>query len=673
MAKRSGKISKQEERAFYEIKGSKGLCKYGQGTFDVKREYKRIWAMYKVIETVYKYEDDFIASSWAYEYLMPRVNVMLAIMDASIRGEKCGQYKVVMDGKRERWYYRSDTFVYKEKREEVRLFANESSEYSVIKGPDGSSKEVPHLEYLYKVIWKRGMAIAARYYMHYNIQYLELGKGERSYPSRVRVLRSAVWWTNQMLLNIFGKAMPDGGEYSEIQPSKIIFSTMPSSGKSFVCNTMNEMFAVLAMLLQKKGGCLRVGNEQNNILGQSRQTIGLIMNPLILDVYEELGAYVKGKDKFAPFKKSSEEEWALEGVRFTPESSIFKTRDSAINSVRCQLGMFDDPSRGQQESSNMAIHKRICNLFNGDFQDRFENQSKKKIVLTGTMFNPEDVFSTEITKALENGYKVDERFRGTFISKDGKTVVIVNDCENEYGGSAYPEFISDEDLVSKRASLPEYDYHCIWRQKPIPAEGLIFSKEYLSFYDELPCEGELTDYAFAVIDPTRRKASDFFSMPIFRKHTRTGKFYLVDIIYRRKSVLQLYDHVINKIFMHKIIKLGYEENTDTSLGVALKEKIANRDANALNWVKLQQIYSTKNKLDRINSMADTIIQNMVFPSANFKSPKTELGYAVHSLTNFNGDSKENDDFPDTLAMFADMFIVHSDRTNFIIPHKKLPF
>lgn len=646
--------------------------RYGGSEFDIEYEFKRIKLMYELIQSV-RVEDDYIAAGWAYEYLLPRVNALLRYID---KGEN---FRVRIKGDREEWSYYSGYIASNEERARVLKWGSSGSEMTLVKQGDGCKKQVSYIEYLYKEIRVGGMAIAGRWYMHYNLQYLELDKrGEKSYPNRMRVLRSAVWWCNQMLMNIFGKKMIDGGEYSDIQPSLIVFSTMPSSGKSFVCNTMNEMFSVLAMIIQKKGGVLRVGNEQNNILEQSRQTIGLLLNPLIIDIYPELAQYVKAEGKttkFQPFDKAAAEEWSLKGTVFTPTGTIFKTRDSAINSVRCQLGMFDDPSRGQQESSNMAVHGRICNLFYGDFQDRFESQSKRRILLTGTMFNPEDVFSKAISNALGDGkYTTDTRFRNTYISSDKKTIVIVNDCENEYGESAFPEFISTKDLHERRDSLPEYDYRCIWRQRPIPADGLIFSKEFLSFYDELPPANELSDYAYAVIDPTRRKAKDFFSMPIFKYHSKSDKYYLIDIIYQRKSVLQLYDKIVKKILNHRIIQVGYEENTDTSLGVAIKAHLKDKDPNALKWCNLQQIYSTTNKLRRINDMAGTIIQNMMFPSAKIKSAKTEIGFAVHTLTNFDGDGGSgNDDFPDSLAMFADMFIVNANKTNYIIPHKNRPF
>lgn len=657
----------ESEKIFHQIRGMNGFYVIGGINYDVEEEFNRLRAMYKLAEMVYATQDGFTASSWCYEYILPRVNALLRYIEY-------GDYIGIKKEEKEEWIYvNSKNKASAEEQKRVRAWCSEKSQKTTVKCSDGSEEQLIKVEYLYRIIRKKCMAMAGRFFMHYNIQYLEMQKSEKSYPRRMRVLRSAVWWANQMLLNIFGKKMPDGGDMSDVQPQLIIFSTMPSSGKSFVCNTMNEMFMLLARELQQKGGCLRVGNEQGNILGQSRQTINLILNPLILDMYPELKKYVSSAGKFMPFEKGAEEEWSMKGATFTPTSSIFKTRDSAINSVRCQLGMFDDPSRGQQESSNMTIHTRICNLFNGDFQDRFESQGSKRILLTGTMFNPEDVFSTEMSKALQNGYIKDLRFKNTFVSMDKKVVVIVNDCEDEYGNSAFPEFISDEDLQAKRNSLPEYDYRCIWRQKPIPADGLVFAKEFLSFYDELPPKDEFGGYAMASLDPTRRKANDFLSMPIFRYHEKSGKYYLVDIIYQRKSILQLYDRVIDKIFMHKIVKLAYEENTDTSLGVALTDKIKARNPNAARIVSLEQVYNTENKLARINNMAQTIIHNIVFPSEKAKNPKSELGFAVHQLINFDGNKNEHDDFPDSLAMFADKIIVNANSKNYLKPHRNRPF
>lgn len=661
----SEKIAKIEE-AMWEVMGE-GVVIYGEGKWNCDKELATIKALHELNKALYE-EDDFKASCMAYMYILPRIQAFLRYI---LRGEKIG-IEILPSRKVEYRYIENVGLV---KYNELREWRLGSSDICKVRRKDGSEKSLLRDEYLYKEIREKEMAIAARYFIHWNIQYLEKQKKEmKSYPTRQRVLKSAVWWFNQMLLTRFGLSMPDAPDWNtkQIIPKLIIFSTFPSSGKSFLCNTLNEMFSALGQIYQKKGGVLRVSNEEGNINRQSRQTMSLILNPLFLDIYPEFREYVSSSGTYSPFEKSSQEEWGLKGCEYEPCTSIFKTRDSAINSIRCQIGMFDDPSRGLQECNNIEKHKQIGILFNGDFMDRFESPEHTAIILTGTMFNPFDVFSTEIQKALENGAIQDNRFDNTFLSKDLKTIVIANDCEDEQGNSAYPEFISNEALDKKRRSLPAYEYHCIWRQRPIPAEGLIFSADFLSFYDELPPIDELSPYSFATIDPTRRTAKDFFSMPIFKYHAKSGKFYLIDIIYEKKSILQLYDKVVSKIITHSIIKVGYEENIDTSLGTTLTMKL-NAKGEADKWCKLEQIYSTKNKQQRIADLADTIKMNIVFPSVKYANTRTQLGFAVHQLQEYDGDSKGHDDFPDSLAMFADKFIVNNKRENSVKSYKTRPF
>lgn len=638
---------KEIERAFLSVK--KGSLLNTARGYNLDAELNVLVAMGRLVEKMYEL-NDFVAASYASEYVLPRVQGLLEFVTDSLDGKRA-KYKVKLS------------------KNEIQRWASEISPLCEVQLPDYSVRKYMKLEYVYDYLRKRQMAIAARYFVHWNLHYLEQEKGEKAYPRRQRILQSAVWWNNQMLLGRFKLRMPNGGKYSEIMPTKIIFSTFPSSGKSFLCNTLNEMFSELGMIIQRRGGMLRVGNEDGNITRQSGQTKGLLMNKLILDIYPENKKFVSSATgKYDPFDKGAEDEWQLKGCEYEPARSIFKTRDSALNSVRCQFAIMDDPSRGMQEHLNINIHNKIYEVFNGDFLDRFEDQDDMAVLLTGTMFNPFDVFSKEIQKALANGYMVDERFSNTYISANGKTVVILNDCEDQYGHSAFPEFISNEALQNKKESLPAYDYHCIWRQKPIPAEGLLFAKEYLRFYDNLD-ESKLSSYAVAVIDPTRRKASDYFSMPICRKDTQTGDLVLVDLIYERKASKDLFEKIVDKIVKNGIIKLFYEENIDTSLGDAINTRLKQR---GITFCTIEPLYSVANKQQRIADMADTIKGHIIFPSEKYANSHTVIGFAVHQLQEWTEDSK-NDDFPDTLAMLAMKFIVQNKRTNYIKLGKKLPF
>lgn len=614
---------------------------------DIVHEFKAIKALCDIVNYVYMY-NDYQAACLAYMYTLPRIIELLGYIN-----------KEAKKGKK-----------YKEKRKEetgidISEWVMDSDENTQIRNPDGSIRRVSRMEFLYSHLKDRQMAIAARYFIHWNISYLEKEKLNKSYPSRENVLAAAVWWINQMLLKLFGLRMPDSNDDFDIKPSMIIFSTMPSSGKSFLCNTANEMFSVLGRIINKRGGVLRVGNQEENILRQSDQTMKLIKNRLIFDVYPELSEYIVN-GKFDPFEKASGVEWGLKGCEYIPNTSIFRTRDSAINSIRCELGFFDDPSRGLQESNNVQIHEKITTLFNGDFLDRFESQDSLAVILTGTMYNPFDVFSTEIERSLKDGAVKDNRFLNTYISKDRTAVVIVNDCEDEFGNSAFPEFISTAALHRKRDSLPAYDYACIWRQKPIPAEGLIFAKELLKFFDKLP--DDLTPYAFAAIDPTRKKAKDYFSMPIFRRRDSTGEYYLVDIIYVRKGSMDLLPDIINKIESNNIVKIFYEENINETLGQKIQEELSKK---GLGYCNLVPEYASMNKEQRIADMEATIKANIMFPSDSYVSPKSQMAQAVYHLTQYS-DKSDHDDFPDSLALFSAKQIVYKRKPNSVKSHNRIP-
>lgn len=591
----------------------------------------------RLVEAMYKL-NDFKASCSAYQFTVPNIEKIIVYV-----------------------FKNFDTPA-------VKSWCNSGAEFCVAQNPDGSTRQYTNLGFLYDVMLDRQMAIGARYFIKCNIQYLEKEKAEKDYPSRRRILESAIWWCNQGLLGRFGLKMPDWDKQFAFTPETVIFATFPSSGKSYLINTINEMYAELAMAIDSMGGMLRVGNEQGNIFRQSRQTMALIDNKLIFNVYPENKEYISSNGKYNPFNKSSEEEWGLGGVIYDPSTCIFKTRDSAINSVRCKIAVMDDPTRGQQESTNVNIHKQICNLYNGDFKDRFKKQSDKFIVLCGTMYMPTDVISTEIQNALADGFDVDKRFKNTYISADKKTIAIVNDCEDEYGNSAYPEFISNEDLKKKRNSLDAYDYACVWRQKPIPQEGLIFDYALLNQYDSLDT-AQLSKCSYAYIDPTRRSAKDYFAFPICKYDIKADEYVLVDAIFKRKSQKELYDEIVEKIIENTIVRLVIEENVDASLSTVLAQKLEKK---GVKWCEIVNKYNTVNKSRRIAEYAGVVKKTIRFPSQKAKSNKTEVGHFVYLMTQYSPESKGFDDSPDAMAGFAENLIVNANKRNTIKTSNKFP-
>lgn len=626
----------EAEKAFRQIaKGNPLLTSRRQfAQYDLQSELLALNAECALVSAMYT-ENDFRASCYAYAFTMRKIEEMLRYIYANMDNKKVADW------------------------------CGAHSSFGIEILSDGSTQSYNNLGYLYEILQYKQMAIAGRYFIEYNLHYLERDKQEKDYPCRKRILESAVWWINQGLLGRFGLKMPFAPKEYDFVPQVVIFSTFPSSGKSYLVNTTNEMFSELNWIINNMGGFLRVGNEQGNIWRQSRQTMNLIENKRIFDIYPENKKLIF-KGSYRPFGKSSEEEWGMNGVSYDPSTSIFKTRDSAINSVRCKIASMDDPSRGQQEATNVKIHEQIVQLYRGDFSDRFKNQDDKFIILTGTMFNPNDVFAQEIEAAMR-GAHADTRFRNTYINRELKTIVIINDCENELGESAYPEFISTNALAKKREGLNPYDYACVWRQKPIPAEGLIFDYDFLKTYEQLPTEN-LSEACYAYIDPTRRSAKDFFSMPILKYNTETDDFYLVDAIFEQKAPRDLYDKIINKIIEHKIMKLVIESNVNEGLKDILEMKLSER---GIRWCEIAVIYNTANKAQRIADNANTVKSTIVFPRKGQYGTKHPVGLFMYYLTQYTVDGgNKHDDAPDSICGFVERFVIAATRKNTITTRKR---
>lgn len=629
---------KELENAFKKIYSDFPLRKKeSRFRYNLKGELAALHAECQIVQAMYRI-NDFAASCYAYRYTMRKIEDLLEYIVAHPTINK------------------------------IKNWCADSTEFTVAKVRGKEPRKMTNLGYLYDTLRYSQMAIAGRYFIEYNIQYLERNKGEKDFPTRKRILEAAIWWINQGLLGRFGLKMPFAPKEYDFVPTTVIFSTFPSSGKSYLVNTTNEMFMELNYIINKMGGFLRVGNEQSNIFRQSRQTMAMIEDPDIINIYPENRDFII-KGAYRPFGKSSEEEWGLNGVQFDPATAIFKTRDSAINSVRCKIAAMDDPSRGQQECENVKIHNDILQLYRGDFSDRFKNQQDKFVILTGTMFNPNDVFSVETQAALD-GATADKRFKNTYISADKKTIVILNDCEDEHGRSAYPEFISTSELMRKKAGLSSYTYACVWRQKPIPPEGLIFDYNFLRTYDDVPND-DLTQYSFAYIDPTRRSARDFFAMPICRYNPETDDYYLVDAICEQKSATDLVDKVVSKIIDHKIVKLVIEENTDASLAARILDRLKARN---IKYCEVVPIYNTVSKASRIADMAVTVKNSIIFPNRNLHGIRSPLGMFMRCLSEYTTNGRNiHDDVPDAICGFAQHIIVNPARKNLIKTQKKLPF
>jgi predicted phage terminase large subunit-like protein len=502
------------------------------------------------------------------------------------------------------------------------------------------------------------VAVGARYSLNYFIEYMFHNKSKKPYQFRKQILSSAVFYVGRGFL----ERLKIGIDFRDnvAAPNLVLFSTFPSSGKTLIANYAMAWIKCLAMIKIRGGGMLRIGNEEGNVNKNSQAIKDIILDETIIDVFPEMDELRDDKGKYKPFDKDSIDEWFLKEDKEEPKSAVFRTAGSATNGIRINLGLvIDDPSRGMVDRKNVDTHQRIIASYNGDWRSRFDNEDDSFVFALGTRFNNFDVFSAIQDTAEKKGLYKDENFENTYKTKDGKTVIINIDCEKDdgSGSSRYPELISDSTLEDKRNSMSKQEYYCVYRQKPIPEEGLDFDYSLLNTYDKKYEDEQLDTFAYASCDPTRKTGQDYLSVPIFKavidkKDKNFGKYALIDVIFIQKSVKdeQTFQKIIEKIVTNGIKKLYLEINTDTSLGQRIQDHLQSIGYNIL---VIKEIYSTQKKSERIADQTSSIHRNMVFPREGMYPKYTEIGHFMEQLTMYSSSSaNKHDDAADSVATFS---------------------
>lgn len=407
----------------------------------------------------------------------------------------------------------------------------------------------------------------------------------------------------------------------------------------------------------QSGGCfLRISYSDLLAKGFSRSVIDIIKSEEYAFVFPHLN-YKKNKKKL--FTKETDEEWRLSTAKLL-QSYMARSRDGQINGTRASLSIdIDDMLKDDKEALNMDLHKDIWIKWVNVIQSRRTLGKKIGYVIVGTKWSPYDLICRVSQDLKEtHDFKDDPKFKYTEIAKDGTAVIInVPALDYETDESTCPKVISTEELHEIRRKNTPYYFQSVYQQNPIPPEGLDFAYEALNTYDVVPRMGNPReegryDYTLASLDPAR-KGKNYVSMPI---HCRMGELYpLVDVLFEKKAMSDLYEDIVAKIIQHKVIRLVLENNIDTSLKKILDDMLHERGYYSCEII---EHYSLGKKEDRIRDQQGVIRNQIVFPRKGLFPVNTPMGKFMEQLTTFSFDfPNKYDDAIDSEAMFAHQIIL----------------
>lgn len=423
-------------------------------------------------------------------------------------------------------------------------------------------------------------------------------------------------------------------------------SMMPSTGKSYIGN----MYVAQALGNDPNIKILRITYSDDLCISTTRQTAAIIKSKAFKEIfprYENQKEILKVENSYQLCLIDNEDEYNLNSV----------TRDGQSTGKRADVLIIDDLLKDDSESYNKDLHKRMVNRYDSTWTSRASGDGLK-VLLLGTMWADTDLLNVVYDRArLESDIKVDKNHKFTEITSKGDSVFIGIPALDEKDESTCPKRYTTETLRRKRKSMDRFLWMCVYQQNPIAPEGLEFDYGVIKTYKKLP--KLKVESVYASLDPAR-KGKNYVSMPILYQYEGHEKYYLVDFLYKKKSMNELYDKIVSMIIKHKVQKMVLENNTDTSLKYVLETKL---HTHGYFNCKFIEKYSTENKEKRISNHQGDIRNYIVFPEKGLHSPNSDMGMAMESITSFSFNYPNKfDDGIDSICLFVQEFI--SDKYQF---------
>ena len=193
--------------------------------------------------------------------------------------------------------------------------------------------------------------------------------------------------------------------------------------------------------------------------------------------------------------------------------------------------------------------------------------------------------------------------------------------------------------------------------RPIERDGLVFNKENISFYSELPSEAPDRVVAYADVS---HGGDDYFSMPI--GYVYGNEVYIESVLFKHKFGGDDYirPYVRDMIMVHNVTRCGVEKNNGGDYFATLMQNDL-RDKSYRCNITTHNAPTNKSKLDRIlacqNEIKGVASENntyrLYFKSAESVKGDKDYLEAMQNLYGWNqnpsAQNKQHDDFPDSLA------------------------
>lgn len=224
--------------------------------------------------------------------------------------------------------------------------------------------------------------------------------------------------------------------------------------------------------------------------------------------------------------------------------------------------------------------------------------------------------------------------------------------EYDYGKGFNTQYYKDMEIAEDPVI-----FSAKYLMQPIERDGIVFSKDNVSFYNELP--GGKPDRIIAYADPTHGGA-DFFSLPI--GYVYGNEIYIEDVLFENNFGGDDYirPKICDIIIRNNVTRFGIEKPNGGDFLATLIEKDL-RERNYHCNITTHNVPTNKSKNDRIlarqNEIKGVATENgtyrIYFKNLDLIKGNKPYLTAMRQLFTWNQNpnmkNKQHDDFPDSLA------------------------
>ena len=306
---------------------------------------------------------------------------------------------------------------------------------------------------------------------------------------------------------------------------------------------------------------------------------------------------------------------------------------SNAGKVRCnRLLMCDDLIGGIEVALNKNQLDKLWSIYTVDARQRKMEGCKELHI--ATRWSVHDVIGR-----LQNTYEGNNRAK----------FIAVPDIDPVTGESNFMYDINgfSVDFYNEQALLmDDVSYRCLYKNEPIEREGLLYHKEDLRTYLELPIREP--DAILGVCD-TKNKGTDFLVMPVLYQYGED--YYLVDAICDDSADYGVqYENLAGKILEHNMQQVQFESNNGGDRVAFEVEKLVRERGGRCNITTKP---TETNKETRIIVNADWVKKNVIFKDESQYTAKSDYGVFMRWLLAYSVSGKNvHDDVPDCMSLVA---------------------